>query len=447
MAKTGFWLKGATGKLAGTTMYKDPTTGETIMREIVSPSNPKTQAQMVQRIIMHTIASAYSLTKELTDHSFEGKKAGRETMSYFMQQNIQFCRQKIADMLAEGLNYYDIFNFLPLGIKGFVPNQYQLSMGSLPRVDASIYRKNLGGVNVVNYGLIPGAANTYQSVINAFGLQRGDQLTFLTVESVNRTDSIFKFARVILDPTDPVTFAPLPLSTPFFGEDGKVNCPSVRNEGDFRFAAENNGITFHPAVLKLASGIAACAVIVSRKVGDKWNRSTAYLTYSEGGTAGESLGTCLDAAVSGAAVNLYTPNAQYLNNAGEGGGQAAASGEDSGIPVDPSDPSQPSVESVAVNAEDCIAGSLKTIYLPQGESFPYNVDATVETVNADGGKVVVYNGSGTKVAEEVIESDIAVVSVAAAQGATYTIKLAVGGSEIATGYSFQVAANGGEDED
>ena len=38
MAKTGFWLRGAKGKLAGTTLYKDPTTGETIMREIVTPS-------------------------------------------------------------------------------------------------------------------------------------------------------------------------------------------------------------------------------------------------------------------------------------------------------------------------------------------------------------------------------------------------------------------------
>lgn len=446
MAKTGFWLKGATGKLAGTTMYKDPTTGETIMREIVSPSNPKTQAQMVQRIIMHTIAAAYSLTKELTDHSFEGKKAGRETMSYFMQQNIQFCRQKIADMLGEGLNYYEIYNFLPLGIKGFVPNQYQLSMGSLPRIDASIFKKNQGALSVVNLGLMPGAVNSYQSLINTFGLQRGDQITLLTVESVSRTDSVFKFARVILDPTDPETFAPLPLNTELFDGEGKINCPSVRNEGDFRFAAENNGITFRPAVLKFSAGIDACAVIVSRKVGDKWNRSTAYLTYSEGGSAGESLGDCLDAAVSGAAINLYTPNSQYLNNAGEGGGQAAASGEDSSTPVDPADPNQPSVYMVAVNAEDCIAGTTKTLVLPQGQSFPYNVDVQVDTENGDGAKVVVYNGSGTKVAEETIEGDEAIVTISAQQGVTYTIKLAYANKEVATGYSFTVAA-GGNDED
>ena len=41
MSKVGFWLKGSTGKLAGTTLYKGAN-GETIQREIVSPSNPKT---------------------------------------------------------------------------------------------------------------------------------------------------------------------------------------------------------------------------------------------------------------------------------------------------------------------------------------------------------------------------------------------------------------------
>lgn len=51
MAKTGFWLHGATGKLAGATMSKGAN-GETIMREVVTPKNPKTEGQSIQRIIM-----------------------------------------------------------------------------------------------------------------------------------------------------------------------------------------------------------------------------------------------------------------------------------------------------------------------------------------------------------------------------------------------------------
>ena len=50
MAKVGFWLKGAKGKLAGSTIYKDGN-GDTVM-------------------------SAFSKMKAITDHSFEGVKAG-----------------------------------------------------------------------------------------------------------------------------------------------------------------------------------------------------------------------------------------------------------------------------------------------------------------------------------------------------------------------------------
>ena len=56
MAKTGFWLKGATGKLAGAALQKGAN-GETIMREIVTPKNPQTEAQMIQRIVV--IIDAY----------------------------------------------------------------------------------------------------------------------------------------------------------------------------------------------------------------------------------------------------------------------------------------------------------------------------------------------------------------------------------------------------
>ena len=97
MSKVGFWLKGSTGKLAGTTLYKGAN-GETIQREIVSPSNPKTVGQNIQRVVMSTVGAAYSLMKAICDHSFEGTKKGQETMSLFMSENIQKCRAAIEEM-------------------------------------------------------------------------------------------------------------------------------------------------------------------------------------------------------------------------------------------------------------------------------------------------------------------------------------------------------------
>lgn len=47
MAKAGFWLQGAQGKLAGSSISASP--NGTIIREIVKPSNPNTEGQVNQR--------------------------------------------------------------------------------------------------------------------------------------------------------------------------------------------------------------------------------------------------------------------------------------------------------------------------------------------------------------------------------------------------------------
>lgn len=443
MAKTGFWLKGAKGKLAGTTLYKDPTTGETIMREVVTPSNPKTEAQLVQRVIMATIGAAYSLTKEITDHSFEGLKAGRETMSYFMKQNINFCREKVQSMLAEGLLYDDIYNFVKPGQRGFVPNQYQLSMGSLPAVTSSLYRKNIGGANVQLVGLVQEVkTNTYQSVIDALGLKRGDQLTFVTIEQVGISDVEFKFSRVILDPTDPDTYAALPLNVAFIGEDNKVNAPSVRNEGNFKFDVTTSGLQFVPARLRQQNGISGCAVIVSRKVGDVWNRSTSYLAYQEG--IGYSLAEAIEAA-KGATISLYTPSELYLNNAGEGGGAAANSGSDSG-----GEDVEPSVGGLITNVDidnvSAVQGTTKQIIKSEGTSFPVEGEVQITAASAADNLVVsIVGNSNETIASESVDNGIAVLTGNFAANTIYRILI----DGESTGYSFQyvVASGGDSDED
>lgn len=440
MAKTGFWLRGAKGKLAGTTMYKDPTTGETIMREVVTPSNPKTDAQMVQRVIMATVGSAYSLTKEITDHSFEGMKAGRETMSYFMKQNVLFCREKIASMLAEGLLYDDIYNFIKVGEKGFVPNQYQLSMGSLPKVEASILTKSLGGVSVQNVGLVqPVKENTYQAVINALGLKRGDQLTFISVEQVAIADSEFKFCRVILDPTDPETKEPLALSTAFLDANGKINAPSVRNEGNFTFAISASGLEFKPARLRFEAGITGCAVIVSRKVGDAWNRSTSYLAYNEG--AGYSLGAAVEAAKKGVQSDLYTPSQLYLNNAGEGGGVAAQSGAGSESGSQPAVSAQ--LTDATVNDVVCIQGTRKSIVVASDATAPYAGEIIVHgNAAAEGKQVTITDPSNNTIANGTVEYGVAEINGSFQFNTQYSVKL----DGVATGYSFSFdKASGGDD--
>ncbi len=95
MAKSGFWLRGAKGKLAGTTLYRS--NGETQQREIVTPKNPQTNAQMIQRAIMASVMRAYSHGKAIFDHSFQGVSVGMKSMQAFQKENANILRTLVAD--------------------------------------------------------------------------------------------------------------------------------------------------------------------------------------------------------------------------------------------------------------------------------------------------------------------------------------------------------------
>lgn len=305
MAKTGFWLNGAKGKVAGTTIYQS--NGETVMRVINrSVKNPRTTAQLIQRIITKTVAKQYSAMKEICDHSFEGVTAGTNTMARFRSVNNILLRERIAAAQQDGDKFDEIFNFIPLKTSKFIPAAVQLSEGSLPRINAN----GSGEIEMAT-------TNTYQSVIDELGLKRGDQLTIIGVYKDASNNYNLKFARVILDPREQDGTA-APLSTPFLSQE-KINKPSFRNEGTIVAAGFGaNGLSF---VLS-AGTVVAAAIIASRKVNDTWLRSTETLAMASGGIATNdniSLQEALDLAIQG--TEIYTDSSRYLNNAGVGGPQ------------------------------------------------------------------------------------------------------------------------------
>ena len=430
--KTGFWLKGGKGKLAGATVYKQ--NGETVMREIVTPANPKTTAQLLQRIIMHTVMQSYSKMKAITDHSFEGIKAGRDTMSYYMKQNVQFAREKVAEQQAQGIEAYEMYNYVPLGRKGFTPNQYQVAMGSLPQITTDI--PDLAGQH--NPYVSGFAANTYQNVIDTLGLKRGDQLTFLIVKDIQSSTQFganeFEYCRVILDPTDSDGNA-LPLSTEFITVDG-INAPSPRNEGSMNFVYRTNGqLQFRPSDLK---DVIAAAVIASRQGSDgNWLRSTTYLTYVPGYGQVYDLGTCLDLAASGNTTPVYTSNSLYLNNAGQGTG--------SSVPVSDggNTDNEPTVNSVTVNGVSLVSGTQGSILLANGTELPATLPVVVNADNADGLSAAVMNGN-TRVAEANFVNGVASISASLNSGITYAIKWADADEFHDTAFTFTVAVNSQE---
>lgn len=266
--------------------------------------NPKTEAQKIQRILLNTVAQAYSKMQAICDHSFENVKVGQDSMSYFMRQNINALRARVSEAIAAGATMEEIFSFAPLGTALFVPNDYIISKGKLPKIDVVDASSDDKMIAVIANG-------TYEDVINAYGGQRGDQLTFVAVVGSGIDNCTFKFARIILDPTD-ANGNQLPLTTTFL-DDTDVNMPNPRNEGTISFTTAASGLEFTFGDTYMF----AAAVIVSRK-GDNetWQRSDATLVANPSSSElVYDLQYALDASD---ANNIDTPNARYLNNSGNG---------------------------------------------------------------------------------------------------------------------------------
>lgn len=305
MAKGNMLLGHARGKVGSLVFSRSA--GQQVVRaraEVVK--NPKTQAQMVQRIILNTISQAYSRMVEIVDHSFEGVAPGLASMAYFNSKNMDALRNKIKDAIAAGESYDDIVAFSPLNSAAFCPNSFLISKGSLPEIVAEYVLGAAAGISGI-------AENTYQSIIDTFGLQRGDQLTFITLNGSYQQGTEFHFARVILDPLN-ADLTPADLSTPFI-DGGAINKPNGRNEGEFTtLAFADHQVQFSMTTKNLVG----CAVIVSRKNADGvWLRSRASINAYDNAIVGfyPSLQECLDALEDDGLALL---NQRYLNNAGRG---------------------------------------------------------------------------------------------------------------------------------
>ena len=271
--------------------------------------NPQTEAQMIQRILLNTIIQAYSRMSTICDHSFEGVPTGQKSMSAFMTKNLSFIRSYVAEKKADGEEFSTIYAFAPVGTNLFTMNPYIVSTGSLPQVDlVSVSALNGATVAIAAAGSKP----TYQEVIDALGLQRGDQLTFIGQLAFSDSRAAFKFARVILDPRD-AAGNELDLSVPFLDANNAINYPSPRNEGDeITFTYGTGNLTFTLA----ANSQFGAAVIVSRQKTDgTWLRSNAQITLDPSAqivVRSYSMQDALDAIANG---GLDLMSERYLNNA------------------------------------------------------------------------------------------------------------------------------------
>lgn len=316
MAKVGFWLQGATGKLAGSKLQKG-VNGTIIANNMNKPKNPRTVNQVIQRVFMNTVSQAYSELKVLCSHSFQGVTEGAKSMGRFQALNLDYFRKRAAEVGEEQLSAF--INFVPVGQKGIRPAAFILSEGKLPGVSCSI--------NASFEAVMPLTANTYQGVIDKYDLQRGDQLTFVVIEENTEFPGTYaaKYARIILDPRES-DGTQAPLSTALI-DGSAINKPNSKNDGNFGLLEYNNGMVFN---MRAGAKVCAAGIIVSREDEDEWKRSNCQMIVSEAaiGTQGISLSRACRLSVEGNKIVVSNGN-NYLDNAGVSGTQSTDSGSGS----------------------------------------------------------------------------------------------------------------------
>lgn len=325
MAKVKGFLKGASGKFMGASVYTSG--GETIIREIGDVKNPQTDPQLIQRVIVKTVNAQYKTMKDIVNHSFEGRSMGKACQQRFLSLNTRFIRQRASELQAQGDSLNDFVNFMPIKSYKYMPTVVYVSEGTLPQVPATITPATQGLAPIAQFA----AANTYKSIIDTYGLERGDQLTFLVIEKNMSGEYRFHYARVILDPRTEEGLQ-ASLDVPFI-VDGAINQPNGRNEGNFRYLGYD-ATTGNIQWRMILGDAAAAGIIVSRKGSDYYFRSTCKLVLNEAvlGTDATSLMGALETSKGGDVIDLEN-NPIYLNNAGVGGAQAPAG--ESGGSVDP----------------------------------------------------------------------------------------------------------------
>ncbi len=305
MSKGNMLLGYARGKVGDLVFSRS--NGKQITRARASQvRNPQTESQMIQRIVLNTVAQAYSKFINITDHSFEGVNGAQKSMSYFMRRNMDNLRTRLQNDIADGYDLGSIYAFTPVGSNEYSANEYIMSKGTLPEIAAGFATGN-----AAKFAL---SANTYQAVLNDYGLQRGDQLTLIVTQGTTGANTSFYYARVILDPTN-ADGTPASLDSPLIA-DGAVNLPNPRNEGTFNVLEfdASDGVKYNFS----AQVVSGACVIVSRKNADgSWLRSNATLAQNMSAVAGwqKSMQECLDLFQSG---GIETLNTRYLNNAGSG---------------------------------------------------------------------------------------------------------------------------------
>lgn len=234
---------------------------------VESVKNPRSLAQMVQRMCMATSSAAYAAMKEIVDHSFEGVTYGLNNMSEFIRQNTKAIKAAALDPANAK------FAFNPYQDRSLYGGAFIMSAGSASPIPEANALASVYGDDQVTALFGDGesqVALTADGLYSALGISVGDMCTicFIAKDDTDATGK-FGFARLKAKASGTVTLTTTNYSTYF---DVESNLPiSVMNinGGQITFLITVNGVVDN-------GDIEYCA-IHSVKSNNGWLRSNAVM--------------------------------------------------------------------------------------------------------------------------------------------------------------------------
>ena len=296
-------MYGAVGKIGNKTFYQRG--GKTIARTITKPKNPKTEAQSLQRILLKAVNKTYSMMKGICDHSFEGYDNSFDCMNKFKKVNLKYLREHMATLLESGQGLDRFYQFTPLQSEKWTPFAAIISEGHLPVVPVSI--DDAGG----HKATVNSLGRTYADFVMAWDLQRGDLVTFVTVQK-HKGSYTTEIARLVLNPSN-ADGSDAPMSTEIVNSEGEFPCPNRMNQLNFStFEFDTDHFKF---VLGRGGDVVAAGIIISREdMRGNWLRSNCQLVLNEDGF-GSDLCSLAKAVDDSYKKSIDIESELYLNNA------------------------------------------------------------------------------------------------------------------------------------
>lgn len=382
--------------------------GKQITKErVYRVKNPRTMAQMRQRMLMSTIGAAYSYLKVIADHSFEGKTVGQQCMAEFMRLNlIKFRDASKNDKATYAFNSYKD--------KLINPMRYILSKGSLPEMPFVV-----NTLNQIELSYNVGDIKTAKDVYDAMGIQEGDLVTFVwVVGNSSLVKNVFQY-----------TPSRLNIVRLYANKTGVVATP----HDAFTFDANHSDLDINvnkstDGVLKLTTTEANFgAVILSRQAGGTWLRSNSSMAGNKSIIAGVTVENQL---------NTYPIESELILNGGEMNNQAT-------VTTLPTPDLSLSANSVTISTKEGTAEAPTLSGNTASGVVTYSIgNERIATINPTSGKITAV-ANGTTVATV----SVAATETTAASQITFNVVVTGQDNDATTGGGGSGSLPGGDDNE